>query len=404
MIAHVVHIVALIILGGFLFHLFLLSVLAASARKRPVLRAQTLRKFAVIIPAHNEEISIAGTVRSARAVDYPGELFRVVVIADNCTDATGEIARREGAEVFSRTSVGARSKGHALRWCLDKLEGSGYQAVAVIDADTTVSSNLLTVVNAYLDAGAEVVQCNDQVRPEKGAWSPEAIRMGFALNNYVRPLGRKIMGCSSGLRGNGMGFSMSVFKKVPWESYSQAEDLEHSLRLALHDIRVVFAPEATVLATMTRNARLAESQRARWEMGRFPLIRAYWKKLLLAAIRRRSLLIADVLLDLITPALVNLVGLSMVLGGAAIVEYALGDASMLVIAKLWILVVLLGLLHALVGLFAAGLQRSLPSLLWLVPRYAAWKLFLYFKLAMQGSRKEWVRTAREQDQVRSEEA
>ena len=404
MIAHGVHIIAFIVLGGFLFHLFLLSVLAAFARKRAVPRALTQRRFAVIIPAHNEEVSIAGTVRSVRGVDYPAELFRVVVIADNCTDATGEIARREGAEVFSRTSVGARSKGHALRWCLDKLDGSDYHAVAVIDADTTVSSNLLMVVNAYLDAGAEVVQCNDQVRPEKGAWSPEAIRMGFALNNYVRPLGRKTMGCSSGLRGNGMGFSLSVFKKVPWESYSQAEDLEHSLRLALHDIRVVFAPEATVLATMTRNARLAESQRARWEMGRFPLIRAYWKKLLFAAVRRRSLLIADVLLDLVTPALVNLVGLSMILGVSAFVEYVLGDASMLVIAKLWVVVVLLGLLHALVGLFAAGLQRSLPSMLWLVPRYAAWKFSLYFKIAWRGSRKDWVRTTREREQVRSEEA
>ena len=395
MIEFSIHIVALCIIGGFLLHLFVLSVLAAFARVRAELPARQLRKFAVIIPAHNEEMSIARTIRSVRAIHYPSELYRVVVVADNCDDATADIAGREGAEVFTRTTIGARSKGHALRWCLDKLQGRDFEAVAIVDADSTVSCNVLSVMNAYFDAGAEVVQCNDQVRPEPGAWSPEAIRLGFALNNYVRPLGRRVMGCSAGLRGNGMGFRMRVFRVVPWESYSQAEDLEHSLRLALSGIRVVFAPEATVLATMTRDPRLAESQRARWEMGRFPLIRKYWKRLLVAAVRRHSWMIGDTLLDLVTPALVNLVGIAIMLGMVAFVEYLLGNSWMLIIAALWIVAVLLGLFHAVIGLSVAGSQGSLLSMLWLVPRYAVWKFSLYFRIARKGTEGEWVRTTRE---------
>ncbi len=53
------------------------------------------RKFAFIVPAHNEELALARTVRSLRAVDYPKSLFDVIVIADNCTDRTAEIAREE---------------------------------------------------------------------------------------------------------------------------------------------------------------------------------------------------------------------------------------------------------------------------------------------------------------------
>ncbi|MGA9118639.1 MAG: glycosyltransferase family 2 protein [Bacteroidota bacterium] len=394
------HTVTLCVIGGFLLHLFLLSVLAAFARTRTVHPAGRLRKIAVVIPAHNEELTIAETVRNVRDIYYPPEFFQVIVVADNCDDATGEIALREGAQVLTRTTTGERSKGHALRWCFDRLQGTDCEAVAVVDADTVVSPNFLSVLNMYFASGSEVIQCNDQVRPHHGAWSPEAIRLGFALNNYVRPLGRKTIGCSAGLRGNGMAFSMGVLRRIPWESYSQAEDLEHSLRLALRGVRVAFAPEATVLATMTQDPRLAESQRTRWEMGRFPLMRKYAVKLLIASFRHHSLVMADTLIDLLTPALVNLVGLALLLGIVALVQFLAGDSSMLIFAELWGGAVVLGVLHGVIGLLVAGSARSLISLLWLAPRYAVWKIALYLKIARGGRSRAWVRTAREPGGIR----
>src|SRR5215467_8735047 len=44
--------------------------------------------FAILIPAHDEELLIAQTVRSARSIDYPQDKFKVFVVADNCSDAT----------------------------------------------------------------------------------------------------------------------------------------------------------------------------------------------------------------------------------------------------------------------------------------------------------------------------
>src|SRR5438477_4685586 len=57
-------------------------------------------RFTVVIPAHDEEPGIAATLRSCRDLDYPADLFRVVVIADNCTDGTAAVARRQGADVL----------------------------------------------------------------------------------------------------------------------------------------------------------------------------------------------------------------------------------------------------------------------------------------------------------------
>ena len=52
----------------------------------------------VLVPAHNEAACIGDTIRSLQAQSHSPE--RVVVVADNCTDATESIARAHGAEVF----------------------------------------------------------------------------------------------------------------------------------------------------------------------------------------------------------------------------------------------------------------------------------------------------------------
>src|SRR5580704_15206089 len=65
--------------------------------------AEPLRtRFDVIVPAHDEELGIAATVESLLAVDYPEELRRVLVVADNCQDATAVRAREAGAVVLER--------------------------------------------------------------------------------------------------------------------------------------------------------------------------------------------------------------------------------------------------------------------------------------------------------------
>ena len=65
-------------------------------------RSQRQLRFDVIIPAHNEESVIAHVIGSVRRVDWPADRFRVVVVADNCTDATAAVASDAGAEILER--------------------------------------------------------------------------------------------------------------------------------------------------------------------------------------------------------------------------------------------------------------------------------------------------------------
>jgi 1,2-diacylglycerol 3-beta-glucosyltransferase len=390
-----VHTVLLFIVGGFLLWLMILSILSFGLRGIASPASRRTRRFAVLIPAHNEELSLAGTIRSLRSVVYPSYAFDVIVIADNCSDDTQGVGRREGALVLVRDNAVLKGKGYALRWAFDRLERGGYDAYAVVDADTTVSPNFLAVLNAHLEESAGAIQCNDQVRPQPGSWSAEAIRAGFLLYNYTRPAGRKVIGLSSGLRGNGMCFTPEILHQVPWTAYTRAEDLEYSLCLALAGVPVTFAPEATVLATMTSNPQHAESQRARWEGGRFPLMKRFVLPLLLTAIRRRSTMLLDVLVDLLTPALVNLLVVAVMGLIIAVIQWLIVGPAFSSTAMLWFGVVVCGLLHAWLGLRAAGAADLLPRLATIVPRYALWKARLYVKLILRGDTSDWKRTVRE---------
>src|SRR5271157_6052785 len=83
---------------------YLLACTLLSARARPPAPSSRRLRFDVFVPAHNEEAVIARTVANLRRLDWPADRVRVIVIADNCNDATARIASQAGAQVFERTN------------------------------------------------------------------------------------------------------------------------------------------------------------------------------------------------------------------------------------------------------------------------------------------------------------
>lgn len=83
---------------------------------------------AVLIPAHNEEIRIAETIRAAFAI--PG-VTRVVVVDDGSEDATDEVAQAAGAKVVRL--FGNRGKGAALEAGAARVADA--DVVLLLDAD-----------------------------------------------------------------------------------------------------------------------------------------------------------------------------------------------------------------------------------------------------------------------------
>ena len=111
------------------------------------------RRFALLIPAHDEELLVEAAIRSARTCEHPAGALVVHVIADNCTDRTAEVARRAGAEVWVREEPGQRGKGQALAWGLARLDLDRFDAVAVVDADNLLDRGFFREMSHRLAAG-----------------------------------------------------------------------------------------------------------------------------------------------------------------------------------------------------------------------------------------------------------
>lgn len=103
------------------------------ARKRGVFAGPVT--VTVLIPAHNEEASLALTIASLLAQSHRPE--RVIVVADNCTDSTVAVARHAGVEVVESVD-NTKKKAGALNQALKRLLVSrgDNDLVMVMDADT----------------------------------------------------------------------------------------------------------------------------------------------------------------------------------------------------------------------------------------------------------------------------
>src|SRR5690554_2072221 len=123
-------------------------------------KASVLHRFAIVIPAHNEEKVIVSMVKSLRKQKYPADHYDIFVICDNCTDNTSYEAKKTGADVLIRRNNKKRGKGYALEWAFTRIFNmqKDYDAICVFDADNVVTSTYLREINTMLNMGHQVIQ------------------------------------------------------------------------------------------------------------------------------------------------------------------------------------------------------------------------------------------------------
>lgn len=105
------------------------------------------QKIAVILPAHNEEKTVAATVQAFQQV-LPG--CEVVVCDNASTDQTARIARKAGARVIHEPLKG---KGNAVRRLLATVNADIY---ILADADQTYDASILPIQSSGFEIETEM--------------------------------------------------------------------------------------------------------------------------------------------------------------------------------------------------------------------------------------------------------
>lgn len=146
-------------------------------------RTPTRDDLVVLVPAHDEQDAIGGTLRAlARQTVAPG---RVVVVADRCTDATEDVAAAHGAQVLP-TVGNAHRKAGALDQALEHLPCDGPRYVLVLDADTRLAPRFVETALALLDADAGLGAVSGIFTGEE----PRGYLQRCQANEYVRYRGQ----------------------------------------------------------------------------------------------------------------------------------------------------------------------------------------------------------------------
>jgi 1,2-diacylglycerol 3-beta-glucosyltransferase len=368
--------------------------------RRPVPQpAAASPRFCILVPAHNEARGIGRTVRSLQSVQYPRDRFRIVVMADNCTDNTAAIARAHGAEVLERHDTGRRGKGWALHAAIRSLLGeptlthAAWDVLVVVDADTQVETNLLDVMARAVCAGHDAVQV--AYRPRPAAASPTAVITDVALSAFhlVRSGARERWGLSCGLRGNGMAFTRQVLRDVPHTAFTRTEDLEFGILLGLHGVRVAFAGDTTVFGDMPETASVVTQQRERWIGGRLALAKRFALRLLRESVTRRRLMLADLAIDLLIPPVSALVVMAAAGLGLAVMGWTLGVMHGGVVL-VWVMAAAALSVHVWHAAWVIGRTRALLGALVAVPAYALGKARIAWR-GLRSTSDVWIRTTRE---------
>ena len=284
----------------FLWSTFVVLVgLVKPARRHP--KSERKLKFAVLVCARNEESVIRLPVKSVLMSKYPAGLREVIVLADNCTDRTAELAREAGATVWEKR-VPSSGKGDVLDWGVRKLQSErpDFEAVAVFDADNIASDGWFDAINDALNDGETVVtgrrhSSNARANVISG-WYTVYWDMMNELSNRVRTN----LGLSGKLTGTGFAFLLSSLGPDGWKTRTMVEDVEFTVQTNLRGGRVAYVPEADYADEQPVTVAYMWRQLRRWATGGWQVARSYLGVWLKTLIRHPSLRLFDSFFAILT--------------------------------------------------------------------------------------------------------
>ena len=239
--------------------------LLRTSKHRPPAREKL--RFAVLICARNEERVIRSPVKSVLMAKYPEDRREVIVLADNCTDATVANARAAGATVWEKT-VPSSGKGDVLAWGIERVRREGrFDAVAVFDADNMASEDWFEAVNDALQDGESVVTGRRHSSNATANVISGWYTVYWAVMNELSNRVRTNLALSGKLTGTGFAFLLSALGPEGWKTSTLVEDVEFTIQANLSGRRVAYVPGADYIDEQPETWLYMWRQIRRWTTG-----------------------------------------------------------------------------------------------------------------------------------------
>jgi glycosyltransferase involved in cell wall biosynthesis len=259
-------------------------------------------RLVVLMPAHNESAVLHETLVSVMPQLTAGD--RLLVIADNCSDDTAEIARAAGAQVLERFNNEFRGKSYALAFGVDSMRDDPPEAVVVIDADCQLQTGALDILAKTVARLDKPVQGLYLMHAGKeSSVKVKIAAFAWIIKNQVRALGQSRLGMPCLLMGSGMAFPWHIISRTNLAISALAEDYTIGGSLVAVGHAPVFCPAACVTSEFPSTDQVAYIQHRRWEHGHLNMIFGYLPELLKAVLKRGDLKGVFFVFDMMVPPL-----------------------------------------------------------------------------------------------------
>ncbi|MGP9747474.1 glycosyltransferase, partial [Brachybacterium sp. AOP29-B2-41] len=240
-----------------------------------------------LIPAYNEAESIGATIASVAAQSLCPVV--TIVVANNCTDGTEEVAQEHGALVFL-AEPNCDKKAGALNLALDFVMPllGGEDALLVMDADTTLSQTFIEVADRLLTGTVGGVGGAFIGRPSSTSLG---MLQRMEYHRYRREITRRGERAFV-LSGTGALLSVDALETIRaardgdvlpagagyYDTHSLTEDNELTLAMLTCGYRCLSPVEMTTTTDVMETAKALWQQRDRWYLGALRNLQAYgWR-------------------------------------------------------------------------------------------------------------------------------
>jgi len=352
----------------------------------------------LLMPAHNEAAGIVPVLQAL--LPQLNQHTRLLVVADNCTDATAALVREVAAkaaggsvQVVERHNIALRGKGYALDHGVQHLKSNPPDVVLVVDADCTVQPGSIAVLAQQCVASQRPAQALYLMQSPPGASvKTQLAEFAWLVKNQVRALGYHRLGLPCLLMGSGMAFTWSQMSNAKLHTGHIVEDLKLGIEFTKSGQAPLFCPQALVTSRFPTGAEGFDIQRTRWEHGHLAVLLAELPSLAWQGIVKPTPALWALVLDLCVPPLALLTLL--VCGASALTLFlAVETASWLpaVVATFAFVALTIAVLCAWVA-FGRGVITFLQ--LCSVPVYVLRKVPLYLRFLLK-RQTAWVRSKRD---------
>lgn len=239
--------------------------------QRPAPKTSVLPKrcptVSIIVPCFNEERTIAATITSLLALQYPKDKLEVMVVDDGSTDGTRAIAEKF-AEQSAQVRFFHKENGGKYTALNLGITESRSELVGCLDADSFATPDALMEVVKRFEEDPAVCA----IMPTMKVYNPRSILERIQAVEYAFGVFYKKMfdnlGSLNVLPGPFSLYKRSVFDTIGLFHHAHnTEDMEIAFRMHAHGLKIVNAHTATVYTTVPKTIRTLLKQRTRWSQG-----------------------------------------------------------------------------------------------------------------------------------------